>query len=247
MSIGSPITITDSKTLLRVLQVVKWFLRQWSSLGHVDLKTREELTQEYAILHGPIARYGPLGRKASTLLRLTANMLPSARFLLSGSPENHRQQCEYCWMPVLQMAIVALERARASRGDALLPPREWLRRTRVTPILKGVRDRVGQLTRHSTGGKSPTKRPAVVLGERYDSPVVLGKEKARLSNTRYDVLMALLAAGDRGLSKDDLVKKSGHTDAVAVLKRLAAKDPDWARVILLAERTGGGYRIRRYS
>lgn len=85
-------------------------------------------------------------------------------------------------------------------------------------------------------------RPRVELRMRHEDPIVLGKPKKRLTKAQYNVIQALLSARDRGLTKDQLVEKSGHTDAVNVLKRLA-KDLDWKKVIHLPGITGGGYRI----
>jgi len=83
----------------------------------------------------------------------------------------------------------------------------------------------------------------VTLGKHGDEPIVLGKTKPRLTMARYNVVTALLDAGDKGLSKDSLVEKSGHEDAVGILKRLATLDPDWNAVIKLAGIPGGRYRI----
>ncbi len=89
---------------------------------------------------------------------------------------------------------------------------------------------------------APTQRP-VILGKPGDEPIVLGKRKNRLTQPRYDVITALLAAGDDGLSKDSLATDSGHGDAVGILKRLADSDPEWKAVIRLAGVPGGRYRI----
>ena len=92
--------------------------------------------------------------------------------------------------------------------------------------------------------KSDRPVPLVVLGKREDRPIVMGKRKAKLTTARYDVVKALLDAGAEGLNKDEIVTKSRHGDARQVLKRLAASDPDWKSVIVMAGVTGGGYRIR---
>jgi hypothetical protein len=83
----------------------------------------------------------------------------------------------------------------------------------------------------------------VVLRSRGDGAIVLGRIK-RLTKSRYDVVKALLDVGDAGLSKDELVTKSGHEDARGILKRLAKSDLDWKEVIQFARVTGGGYRIK---
>jgi hypothetical protein len=85
----------------------------------------------------------------------------------------------------------------------------------------------------------------VILGKRSDEPTVNGRRKHRLTKARYDVVEALLAAGDDGLSKDCLAIESKHGDANRVLKRLADSDPDWAQAIQMAGMPGGRYRIRQ--
>lgn len=89
----------------------------------------------------------------------------------------------------------------------------------------------------------PPARP-FEFGDFAKQPVVNGNVKPHLTEAEHNVLMALLEAGERGLSKDKLDEKSGHTDARKYLKNLA-KDDDWAAVILFPERKGrGGYRLR---
>jgi hypothetical protein len=90
----------------------------------------------------------------------------------------------------------------------------------------------------------PDNEPSVVLGRTTDPVNILGKEKPQLTMQQYDVVKSLLNAGERGLTKDELVTRSCHTDARGILKRLADSDPDWEKVISFAGRAGGGYRIR---
>jgi hypothetical protein len=85
--------------------------------------------------------------------------------------------------------------------------------------------------------------PAVVLKGLNDDPIVRGKQKKRLTRARYDVVKAMLDAG-RYLTKDDLDKKSKHTDARKLLRALAESDPDWKAVIVFPEGPGTGYGIR---
>jgi len=87
--------------------------------------------------------------------------------------------------------------------------------------------------------------PLVVLGKRGDEPTVNGKRKKRLTTARYDVVNALLVAGDDGLSKDSLATESGHGDGHRILGRLAKSDSDWELVIQMAGEPGGRYRIRQ--
>jgi hypothetical protein len=98
--------------------------------------------------------------------------------------------------------------------------------------------------RRDTASTAGAPKPRVVLRDRAEAPLVLGKEKRILTAPQYDVVKALLDAGDRGLTKDELENKSGHGDARKILKRLANKDSDWGKVIQFARITGGGYRIK---
>jgi hypothetical protein len=89
--------------------------------------------------------------------------------------------------------------------------------------------------------ESSTK--SVILYGRQHGPKVRGKIKNRLTNAQYDVVLALLQAGDRSLTKDQLNEKSKHGDARKVLRRLFNSDSDWESVIQLAGKTGRGYQI----
>jgi|GEM_PF-6004372 len=104
------------------------------------------------------------------------------------------------------------------------------------------RAETGNDTGEPANGTGPTG-PPVTLGKSGDEPIVRGKRKGRLTLPRHNVVEALLAASDDGLSKDSLATESGHSDAVNILKRLAESDPDWKAVIKLAGRPGGRYRI----
>jgi hypothetical protein len=83
----------------------------------------------------------------------------------------------------------------------------------------------------------------VKLRTRDQGPIVLGKEKSVLTEGEYNVVKALLDAGEAGLSKDKLDEKSGHTDARKILSRLSKADPGWAAVIRMPGKAGRGYRI----
>lgn len=75
-------------------------------------------------------------------------------------------------------------------------------------------------------------------------PVVNGNVKPHLTQAEHNVLMALLEAGERGLTMDELDNKSGHSEARKYLRKLA-KDDDWASVIVFPEgKCRGGYRLR---
>ncbi|MFO0852412.1 MAG: hypothetical protein U0871_28205 [Gemmataceae bacterium] len=85
----------------------------------------------------------------------------------------------------------------------------------------------------------------LVLNRRGEQPVVLGKPHPPLTETQFNVITALVEAGDDGLSQVELLKRSGHSDARNVLKRLAKSSPEWAMVIQFPGHRGVGYRIRR--
>ena len=70
-----------------------------------------------------------------------------------------------------------------------------------------------------------------------------GVNHPRLTLPRYNVLMALCEAGKLGLNKDELVERSGHNDAINILKRLARNNPDWESVIQLPGVPRMRYRV----
>ena len=88
-----------------------------------------------------------------------------------------------------------------------------------------------------------TASGSVRLFGRHDEPIVKDKKKPTLNNPQYDVVLALLKTGDKGLTKDRLDRESGHGDARKILKRLSDADPDWQSVISFPGTTGKGYRI----
>lgn len=98
------------------------------------------------------------------------------------------------------------------------------------------------------GGPNPPASPGpawpqVALSGQASQPVVCGKPKPLLGPAQYNAVQALLEAGPAGLSKDELVRRSGHGDAVRVIKRLRASDPDWAAVLPLPGRSWKHYRV----
>ncbi len=99
-------------------------------------------------------------------------------------------------------------------------------------------------------GKSVDPEPIAETGSgsvrlfgRNKNPIVHGKEKPSLTNAQYDVVLALLKAGEKGLTKDGMDRKSEHGDSRKILQRLANSDSDWESVIPLPGSTGKGYRI----
>lgn len=94
--------------------------------------------------------------------------------------------------------------------------------------------------------KEPTAKTAsgsVLLFGRSECPVVNGIKKEQLTNPQFNVVMALLKAGEKGLSKDAMDSNSGHGESRKILKRLADSDADWESVISFPGKTGRGYRI----
>jgi hypothetical protein len=69
---------------------------------------------------------------------------------------------------------------------------------------------------------------------------VCGKQKKALTDGQRAVVLALLQAGEEGLTKDAIeTVRSGARQILRTLK----KDPDWDRVILMPGKTNGRYRI----
>lgn len=85
--------------------------------------------------------------------------------------------------------------------------------------------------------------PVLLFGQ-GKPPIVNGSKKEPLTNAQFDVVSALIEAGDKGLTKDALDSRSGHGDARKILKRLADSDSDWKAVISFPGKTGKGYRIK---
>lgn len=85
-------------------------------------------------------------------------------------------------------------------------------------------------------------RPVVLRGL-SEGPIVLGRRKAPLTRAGYDVVLALIEAGDEGLDKAALETRSRHSDARRILRGLRASDPDWAAVLQMAGKAYSGYRI----
>jgi len=86
------------------------------------------------------------------------------------------------------------------------------------------------------------RSPRIKLRSCSESVDIDGKVYGVLTFPGYNVVQALMEAGNDGLTKDELVRKSGHDDAVNILKRLAKK-PGWNTVIKLAGVPGRRYRI----
>jgi hypothetical protein len=94
-----------------------------------------------------------------------------------------------------------------------------------------------------TIGDNDTRVEPLVLQGPGEPVLLLGHLKPPVTYATYNVLGALLNAGPRGLTKDKLDEKSGHTDARKYLKALIKKDPDWKKVISCPEISWRHYRI----
>jgi hypothetical protein len=93
----------------------------------------------------------------------------------------------------------------------------------------------------SQAGEAEPGQPRVILGAKGEKAIVLGKARP-LTPGHHDIVRVLLDAGKEGLSKDDLIRKSGHGDAVNMLKRLAS-DPCWTKVVHLPGRPWKRYQV----
>jgi hypothetical protein len=94
------------------------------------------------------------------------------------------------------------------------------------------------------GNRKQPAGPRVELRGLHEKPIVLGKEKEPLTHAQYNVVKALLVAGATGLTKDALIEKSGHSDALGILKRVSKIDRQWESVIHFAKIPGGHYSVR---
>ena len=82
-----------------------------------------------------------------------------------------------------------------------------------------------------------------MLRGKGERPLVLGRDASPVTSAQYDVLHALIKAGEGGLSLTELAKRSGHGSARNVLKNLAASSSEWQQVILLPGAPGRRYRL----
>lgn len=102
---------------------------------------------------------------------------------------------------------------------------------------------VGENGRAGADRRPVASSRSVTLYGRGDGPTVHGNKKDPLTHAQYDVVLALIEAGENGLAKEQFEKKSGHGGARKVMKRLAVKDADWASVLIFPGCTGVRYRI----
>lgn len=85
--------------------------------------------------------------------------------------------------------------------------------------------------------------PVVTLQGQEKPVIVFGKKLEKLSKKQYDVVKALLDAGETGLTESKLQENSKCEDARKTLGRIRAKGPEWREAIDMAGEPGRGYRI----
>ncbi len=179
----------------------------------------------------------------------------------------HEVVCELAFETIRAVTMLAATKDRATL-DFLLGPKSPLRLSGgLGPIDQKDAERLEaeclqeaeEAWRASRPGKK-TKETAPVASKEAspvaasvcvklyglnDSPIVNGKKKRRLTRARYDLVLALVEAGENGLTGDELVKASGHGDSVKTMKRLADSDTDWEAVLVFpVTNYSGGYRIK---
>jgi hypothetical protein len=91
----------------------------------------------------------------------------------------------------------------------------------------------------------PESKPAVLLRGAAQKPVVCGKEVDPISEPKYRVVAALLAAGPDGLATEELTKVKG--DAVKYLRDLRSSSRHWEKAIVMPGVAWGRYGIRHDS
>jgi len=79
----------------------------------------------------------------------------------------------------------------------------------------------------------------VILKGRGEAPIVEGTPVPRLTSSQFNVVKALIDAGEEGLSWAEITRHKA--DAVKTLKRLVRTQPHWAPFFNLAEKRGARY------
>ena len=93
------------------------------------------------------------------------------------------------------------------------------------------------------------KKPAFVLGEinigtKKDSgSVIVHNKPHKISMAQYNVLQTLFEAEDEGYTKEELVTRSGHQNAVLIIGHII-KNPILKPFILLPKKGDDRYRLR---
>jgi hypothetical protein len=107
-------------------------------------------------------------------------------------------------------------------------------------LLRHLELRLEEATPAATAG---TPSPVVVLTGKTKKPTVRGEPKPVLRPPQFNVVKALVDAGNTGPTVDQLVHHCGHADARGILRRLADSDPDGRSAIHFPGKAGGRYRI----
>jgi hypothetical protein len=95
----------------------------------------------------------------------------------------------------------------------------------------------------ATSHPIPIDPPPFVLGDRdVRQPIVNGVRQRRLTEAQFDVMKAVRDAAPDVLTKEGLIDKSGHQDAVGVLRRLLHDEPVYRTLMALSGRERKGYR-----
>jgi hypothetical protein len=203
-----------------------------------------QLNAELIRQHSPIAQRGEWAQLAVhvTHVRNSLQAIPGFNELRALAKSMWGEEISFLIGQRIVVALVERSNGRMSPSDVeeLTPPEA------VSLLSAPATQTVGAAA--SADGppadvQEGTQR--VVLRGRDEGPIVLGKEKPVLTDREYNVVKALLDAGDRGLTKDKLDEKSGHSEARKVLKAIRDADEDWAAVIQMPGKAGmGGYRIK---
>ena len=114
----------------------------------------------------------------------------------------------------------------------------------IEPIERNAQDWFESLrAARRWNGKVPVaETDRVQLFGPNESPMIDGREKARLTAAEYRVIYGLVKAGEEGLKLDDLKDIAGG--CWRILRDLRDSDRDWRSVICMAGNSGRGYHIK---
>ena len=220
-----PLT-TPSPPFDEVLEELQWFpcltssgqiLDEWVAMrlgpGHRLYDAMLEFAQSLRRIEGEKTVWDRLGRQGQ---QLWYAVLRVSRAQNVRSEDEVFSRCDR-----LELATKAFQKWMTSRFRPVVPP---------APSAKPNPEEVAS----SHSGR-------VRLFGRADRPAIDGSEVERLNETQYEPVLALLIAGEVGLSKDELAARR-EGDPRGVLDRLRKK-PKWCDVIDFPGVTGGRYRI----
>ena len=92
--------------------------------------------------------------------------------------------------------------------------------------------------------EAPDRFVAFDLGDATSPPIVLGEQQTRpLTDAQRDVLQTLIEAGQSGLTKDMLDKRSGRSEGRKILARLAESNEAWKKALVFPGKARNGYRL----